>query len=165
MPRRLPVLVTAAAALATAAAVTAGGPAAAAAPPAPASRTPCATASVIRVDSFAFDPAAVPAGGSSAATLTATNCTGQSQAISETWSGRFLSDTSTGYPTGCPVYDPLPRSVTFAPHARVSTTTTYLTFAGCTADRLRVTVSVSRGGVVLTSTTADLLIERPATVG
>ncbi|SHL43514.1 hypothetical protein [Actinacidiphila paucisporea] len=163
MLRRLSVLLTAAAALATAAAVTAGGPAAAAPPT---SGTPCAAASsVIRVDGFAFSPPSVPAGGSSAATLTATNCTVRSQTVNETWSGRFLSDTSTGYPTGCPVYDPLPRTVTFAPRAQVVTTTTYLTFAGCTADRLRVSVSVSQGGVVLASRTADLLIQRPATVG
>ncbi|WP_333770892.1 hypothetical protein [Streptomyces sp. IBSBF 2435] len=154
MLRRLSALVTAAAAVATATVVSAGGPAAAATPP----PAPCATSSVVRVDGLAFDPASVPAGGTSTATLAATNCTGQSRTISETWVGRFLSGTSTGIPAGCPVIDPLPRSVTFAPYAQVSTAGSYLVLAGCTADRLRLTVTLSQGGVQLASRTADLLI-------
>lgn len=157
MPRRLSALVTAAAAVATAAAVSAGGPAAAAAPPT--TGAPCASAAtVIRIDGLAFDPPSVPAGGTSTATLTATNCTGLDRTVSETWAGRFLSGSSTGYPAGCPAIDPLPRSVTFAPHEQVATSTGYLVFPGCTADRLRLTVTVSQGGVPLASRTADLLI-------
>jgi hypothetical protein len=154
--RAFSVLATAAAAAAAVAAVPAG-PAAAAAPPA--SGAPCATAAaVLRVGALTWDPPSVPAGGTSAATLTATNCTGQDQTVSETWSGRFLSGSSTGIPSGCPAVDPLPRTVTFAPHARVATTTSYLVFPGCTADRLRLTVTVSQGAVQLASRTADLII-------
>ncbi|MFG1806758.1 hypothetical protein [Streptomyces sp. NPDC049040] len=155
MLRRLPALVTAAAALAAGTAVSAAGPAAAAAP-----STPCATAaSVVRIDGLAFDPPSVAPGGTSAATLTATNCTGRALTLGTTWSGRFLSDTSSGIPAGCPAVDPLPRPVTFAPHERVSVTTGYLVLAGCTADRLRLTVTLSRDGVALAGRTADLLID------
>lgn len=154
VPRQLPVLVTAA----VAAAVSAGVPATAAAPPT--SAAPCATgAPVVRIDGLAFNPPSVTAGGTSAATLTATNCTGQSQTVSATWAGRFLSDDpSTGYPAGCPVVDPLAPSVAFAPYAQVATTTAYLVFPGCTADRFRLTVTLSQGGVLLDSRTAELLI-------
>lgn len=149
----LPALAVAAAALAATVAG-AGTPAAAAVPP-----TPCPAPVVL--GGLAFDPPSVVAGGTSQATLTTTNCTGQTQTVSQTWTGRFLSGSSTGIPAGCPAIDPLPRSVALAPHAQVRTTTGYLVFAGCTADRLRLTVTVSQGGVPLGSRTADLLIVQP----
>lgn len=160
MSRRPSVLVTAAACLATAAAVTAGGTAAAAAPAAPPTvGTPCASATPgVRIDSLSFSPPSVPAGGASTVSLVATNCTDQVRTVSETWWGRFMSDSSTGIPAGCPAIDPLGRSVTFAPHERVVTSTSYFVFSGCTADRLRLTVTMAQDGVPPASRTADLLI-------
>ncbi|WP_327286825.1 hypothetical protein [Streptomyces sp. NBC_01198] len=126
----------------------------------PSSPPPSICSGVLRVNSFAFDPPSVFAGKSSAAALTATNCTGQSQAVAETWTGRFSSDSSsgTGIPPGCPVLDPYPRPVTFGPHERVTTSTTYTTFAGCTATRLTVTVTITQGGTQLARRSADLVI-------
>ncbi|MFC4031366.1 hypothetical protein ACFO3J_07740 [Streptomyces polygonati] len=156
MPRRVLASLTAAAALGVAVSVSGAGPAAADGAPSP------SCAQVVRIDSLAFDPAEITAGGTSALELVATNCTGQSQAVSETWAGSWLSATATGIPSGCPVIDPLPRQVTFAPHARVSTTTTYLVFPGCTASALRVTVTVSQAGTQLARRSADLLIDHSA---
>lgn len=126
----------------------------------PASPLPSICAGVLRVNSFAFDPPSVFVGKSSAGTLSATNCTGQSQAVTETWTGRFSADpaSGTGIPPGCPVFDPLPRQVTFGPHQRVATTTTYTTFTGCTATRLTVTVTITQGGTQLARTSAELAI-------
>lgn len=126
----------------------------------PASPPPSICAGVLRVNSFAFDPPSVFAGKSSAATLTAKNCTGQLQAVTETWTGRFSADpaSGTGIPPGCPVFDPLPRQVTLGPHERVATTTTYTTFAGCTATRLTVTVTITQGGMQLASSSTVLAI-------
>ncbi|CAG7656022.1 hypothetical protein [Actinacidiphila bryophytorum] len=158
MPRRLSVLATAAACLA-AAAVSAGSATAAAPADPPTSGAPCATAAGgVRLDGLAFDPPSVPAGGTSTASLTATNCSDHDVTVRETWAARFLSGSSTGVPAGCPVIDPLPRSVTFGPHERVVTSTAYLVFADCTADLLRLTVTVSQDGVPPASRTADLLI-------
>lgn len=129
-----------------------------------ASATPavCSTSSVIVIDGFVFNPATVARGQSSAATLAAHNCTGQTQVVSETWYGRYLSATGTGLPAGCPVIDPLERSVTFGPHAAVTSSTTYSTFAGCTASALQVTVSLtSSSGAALGSATATLAIVPP----
>lgn len=113
---------------------------------------------VVGVDGFGFSPAVVAPGESSAATLTATNCTALPQTVSETWAGRYSSSTGTGVPAGCPIIDPLLRGVTFAPHASAATSTTYLALPGCTADRLTVTVTLSQGGVQLGRVSADLLI-------
>jgi hypothetical protein len=122
----------------------------------------CATSDVIVIDGFAFNPATVARGQSSAATLAAHNCTGQTQVVSETWYGKFLSATGTGLPAGCPVLDPFSKSVTFGPHAAVTSSTTYSTFPGCTASALRVTVSLtSSGGASLGSATATLTIVPP----
>ncbi|MYS19744.1 hypothetical protein GA0115240_11267 [Streptomyces sp. DvalAA-14] len=120
---------------------------------------PSTCSGVLRVNGFAFDPATVPAGGSAAAALTATNCTGQSQAVTETWTGRFGVDPgSGGIAPGCPVLDPFPRTVTFGPHERITTSTTYTTFAGCTATRLTVTVTITQGGTQLATVSAVLAI-------
>jgi hypothetical protein len=50
----------------------------------------CPVSTVIEIEHFAFDPAAIPPGGSSTATLTALNCTDLTQQTTETWSGRFV---------------------------------------------------------------------------
>ncbi|MBM9507600.1 hypothetical protein [Actinacidiphila acididurans] len=153
MPRRVLTALTAAAA-AGAAALLAPGVATADTPP-----TTCQ--GVIRADGLAFTPPAVAPGQSSAATLSAVNCTGQTQTVSETWLGTWVSSSTGGLPSGCPVIDPLPRSVTFTPYQRVATTTTYLVFPGCTADALRLTVRIAQGGTVLEERTADLAIIQP----
>lgn len=157
MPRRLVSLVTAVAAAGAAVLLTGGGPAVADSP-SPVTPPPTTCTGVIRINSFVFDPAQVFAGKPSTGTLTATNCTGQSQAVTETWSGRYLSSTTTGFPAGCAAIDPLPRGVTFAPHARVATSTTYATFPSCTADIMRITVNITQAGTLLGTATADLTI-------
>jgi hypothetical protein len=138
------------------------GPAApAGAAPASANRAsppPSICSNVLWVKGFVFDPPSIPAGTSSAAELTVMNCTGQSQAVTETWTGRFSADSSsgTGIPPGCPVLDPYPSAVTFGPHEKIITHTTYTTFAGCTATRLTVTVTITQSGTQLASTSAVL---------
>jgi hypothetical protein len=151
--RKLSAIVTATAA--GAAVLVAGGPAVAGTMSA---ARPATCSGVLRVDSFVFVPAQVARGQSSAATLTATNCTAVSQTVSETWYGRFSSTTTPGIPPGCPVYDPLPLQATFAPHAQITRATSYLTFTGCAADRLTITVSISQGGVQLAQRNAVLAI-------
>lgn len=122
----------------------------------------CSTSSVVVIDGFAFSPATVARGQSSAATLAAHNCTGTSQTVSETWYGKFVSGTGTGIPAGCPVLDPFLRSVTFGPHAAVTTSTVYSTFAGCTATGLQITVKLaSSTGAALGQATATLNIVPP----
>jgi hypothetical protein len=158
--RRLFAILTAAAGILV---LLAGAGPAGAAAPAPAhgaSPPPSICSGVLRVNGFAFDPASVFAGKSSAAVLTATNCTAQSQVVTETWTGRFSADSgsTTGIPPGCPAWDPLPRPVTFGPHEHVTTTTTYTTFTGCTATRLTVTVMITQGGTQLARTSANLVI-------
>jgi len=123
-----------------------------------ASGSPVSCAEVILVDSFAFQPAQVLPGQSSTATLTATNCTGASQTVTETWYGRFLGP-STGIPAGCVAIDPFERSVEFAAHTEVSTATGYLVPTGCTATELAVTVTITgQDGTVLAQPTAYLAI-------
>jgi hypothetical protein len=122
----------------------------------------CSTSNVVVIDGFAFNPATVARGQSSTATLAAHNCTGQTQVVSETWYGKYLSASGTGLPSGCPIIDPLERSVTFGPHAAVSSSTTYSTFPTCTASALQVTVSLTGStGAALGSATATLTIVPP----
>jgi hypothetical protein len=135
-----------------------GGAAAADTPTAAAHPAHAACSGVIRVDSFAFDPAQITRGGTATASLTATNCTRQSRAVTAAWSGRYSSASSPGIPQGCPAIDPLPRPTTFAPHERATTSMSYLTFSGCLADKLTVTVVITQGGVQLALVKADLAI-------
>lgn len=138
------------------------GPATAAgatAVPAPlAAPRPSLCSGVLRVNSFAFDPPSVSAGQSSGAVLTVRNCTGQTQAVTETWTGRFSTGTGTGIPPGCPALDPFPRPVTLTPHQRNTTTTTYIAFTGCAATHLTVTVTITQGATQLAHVSADLTI-------
>lgn len=156
VPRRLSAIVTTAA-VGAVVLLAGGGPASADALPSPTPQ-PGTCSGTIGIDSFAFDPAVVLPGASSDATLTATNCTGMSQSVTETWTGRFTSATGTGVPAGCPVIDPLARPVTFAPHTQVATATSYLVPSGCAASGLTVTVTISQDGTQLAQGSADLVI-------
>lgn len=139
------------------AALLAGGTAASAAGPAPAAGA-AACVGGIRVNSFAFHPASVHPGASSAATLALTNCTGSPVAVNETWYGRF-TDASGGFPSGCPVVDPFLRSRTVPGYSQVVDSTSYLVFAGCTATAFTATVTLATPtGTVLTTVTAVLTI-------
>ncbi len=160
MPRRL--LAAAGAALAAGAAVLAAGGQAVAAGAQPLSGPPTVCIQPININSLVFDPAEVSAGGSSQAVLTATNCTGVEQKATETWTGSWLSATSSGLPSGCPVIDPLARQVDFGPFAQVSTGTGYTVPSGCTADALRVTVTLSVAGTQVDQASADLVIDQPS---
>jgi hypothetical protein len=140
----------------------AGGVAAASSAPSvasPGSAPAVVCAGSIVVNSFVFNPAQVAPGQSSAATLVATNCTAATLATTQTWTGRFIGATSTGIPAGCPVIDPLQRSVSMPPQVAVSTTTSYLVFSSCTAVELQVTVTIrNSSGTTLAVATADLRI-------
>ncbi|MEV6010506.1 hypothetical protein AB0M29_27275 [Streptomyces sp. NPDC051976] len=154
MLRRLSALLAAAAG---ATVLLAGGPVAAAAPAA-VTAPPATCSGVVRINSLAFSPAQVAPGQTSQAALTATNCTGVTQAVTETWTARWGADASGGVPQGCPILDPFLRSVSFAPYTRVTTSTGYLVLSGCTADRLTVTVTLRQGTTLLGQRSADLVI-------
>jgi hypothetical protein len=135
-------------------AAAAGGTAAAAAP-----AQACAVSTVIEITSFAFSPPAVTPGNSSTATLTALNCTDQTQQTSETWSGRFTGPSSSGIPAGCPAIDPIAFGVTFPPDGTASRSVGYLVPASCTASELVVTADIhGTNGNLLAAGTATLQI-------
>lgn len=158
MSHRILASVTAAVAAGAAALLTAG-PAVAAAP---ATVPPTTCSGVVRIDGFAFDPPEIAPGGSSTATLAATNCTASSQTVSETWYGTWLSSSgTTGIPSGCPAIDPLPRTVAFAPHQSLGTSSAWYVFPGCTANGLRLTVRITQGPTLLGQAVADLKIDQP----
>lgn len=110
------------------------------------------------IDSFAFYPPQVAPGQSSSAVLGVTNCTATTLATTQTWTGRFIG-ASTGIPAGCPVIDPLLRTVSMPPQTEESTVTSYLVLASCTAVELQVTVTIrGTGGATLAQATAVLHI-------
>lgn len=135
-----------------------GAAAASAVPAASTGPAVCSTTAVIQITAFAFSPPQVTRGQSATANLTALNCTGATQQTNETWYGRFIGP-GPGIPPGCPVIDPLLRPVTFAPHAQVTTSTSYLVFSGCTATQLAITVNITGStGALLAQRTAYLTI-------
>jgi|HubBroStandDraft_1064217.scaffolds.fasta_scaffold19322_2 hypothetical protein len=118
----------------------------------------CAVSTVIEVTNFAFNPSAIPPGQSSTATLTALNCTDQSQQTSEIWSGRYVDPSGT-IPPGCPAIDPIAFGVTFPPLGAVSTSVGYSVPLSCTATQLMVTADIyGTNGVLLAQGTALLQI-------
>ena len=137
----------------------AGGATAAAAPAlAPAV---CTSATIIQVNSFAFHPAAVLPGASSAAVLATTNCTAQTLATTQTWFGQFLSASGAGIPSGCVAIDPYSRGITYGPNQSVTDSTSYTVPGTCTANALKVTVKITNSsGVQLAETSAILTIEQ-----
>lgn len=124
---------------------------------------PAACTGTVQITSFAFVPATVATGQSSAATLTAQNCTDQPLPASTTWTGRFMGSTA-GIPAGCPAIDPLPRPASFPASGQISLSTSYLVFPNCTATSLQVTVRITGSdGTPLGQQTATLTINsRPA---
>ena len=140
----------------------AGGVAAASTSPSamsPGSSPTVLCAGGIVVDSFAFYPPQVAPGQSSSAVLGVTNCTTTTLATTQTWVGRFIGASTSGIPAGCPVIDPLLRSVTMPPQAEVSTETGYLVLSSCTAVELQITVTIrGTGGTTLAVATAVLRI-------
>ncbi len=137
----------------------ADGAGASAATPAAASG-PAGCSGTVQITSLAFVPSTVAPGQSSTATLSARNCTAQTVQANSYWYGTWTGSTP-GIPAGCPVIDPLPRGLTFAPHASVTVATTYLVFPSCTANALQLTVKiVGSGGVTLASRTATLAIRQ-----
>jgi hypothetical protein len=138
--------------------IAAGGASASAATPTATVR-PATCSGTIRITSFAFQPPTIAPGQSSAATLAARNCMAQTVQATSYWFGTWVGST-TGIPAGCPVIDPLPRSMTFAPNALVMLSTSYLVFPSCTATALQVTVRIGgSGGATLASRTATLTIK------
>jgi hypothetical protein len=135
-----------------------GGGTATAATPAPV----CAVSTVIEITHFAFNPPVIPPGQSSTATLTARNCTDQTQQTSEIWSGRFVNASGT-LPPGCPVIDPISIPVNFPPLGTVSSSVGYTVPRSCTATQLIVTVDIDgKNGALLAKGTAVLQIQLAA---
>ena len=161
MPRRFLSTAAALAAGSAMALASAGAASASAGAPAAAPATPCATSTVIAIDSFAFSPTQVDPGQSSTANLVTTNCTASSQTTLQTWIGQYISASGTGLPSGCPVIDPLARSVTYSPYQEVLTSTSYLVLSGCKANALKVTVRITgANGVLINQGSATLLIKQ-----
>lgn len=146
---------TAVALLAVAAIAVGAGPAAAAPTPV------CTGTSVVTITGLAFNPDTVVAGQPSTATLAVANCTAQTQQVTATWLGRFVG-ADPGVPPGCPVMDPLPRSMTLSPYSQVFQSVGYVTFAGCTASALQLTVRLSGPSGTLATRTATLAILHPS---
>ena len=156
------VLLTAAMAVVPAGLVLAGGGGLAAAS---ASAVPASCPGVIQITHLAFSPPQVSPGQLSTATMTARNCTGQTQPTSVIWFARFTGP-GPGIPPGCPAIDPLPpRPVTFAPFGKFAVSAGFLVPPSCTATQLQVTFNVDQNGVVIASKTADLIIVPPAATG
>ncbi|WP_225846625.1 hypothetical protein [Streptomyces sp. HPF1205] len=153
------------AAAAAAALVAPGQASAATAPPTPAPAA-CASVGGVAVGPLTLTPPEVRPGQFSTASLPLTDCGDTPQTVGVMSYGIWLSAASTGIPAGCPAIDPLVRQVVLAPHQTVSTATTYLVPASCTADVLRVTMQISgQDGTLLARRTADLVIDQPTAVG
>jgi hypothetical protein len=128
-----------------------------------ASPSACPVSAVIWIASFAFNPSAVTPGHSSTATLTAVNCTDQSQQTSETWIGQWGGPITGAPPAGCPIIDPVALPVTFPPNSTVITPMTYSVPLSCTATQLTVTVDIDgSNGALLAHGTAVLQIIQPS---
>lgn len=137
--------------------VVAGGASASAATPATAAG-PALCTGTVQINSLTFVPSTVAPGQSSTATLKARNCTAQTLQTTTYWYGRFVGPTP-GIPAGCPAVDPLPRPLTFTPHGSASLSTSYLTFASCTATSFQLNVRiVGPGGALLATRDATLTI-------
>jgi hypothetical protein len=122
----------------------------------------CSTSQTIQIVSLQFQPPAVAPGGTSQATASLLNCTAQQQKASTEWLGRWVS-ASGGFPSGCPVIDPLTLGVTLAPNSLGSATVGYLVPGSCTAAALVVTVRVLQNGVIIDQRSAQLQIIQPTT--
>lgn len=132
-----------------------GTVAASARPDAPVAAVACVSATPIELNGFAFAPPEVTPGNSATADLITTNCATTTVTTTETWTGQWLPLTAAGgIPAGCPVIDPLARSVTYSPGEELAVNTTYLVPVGCQAAELAVTVriSISTASNVLTAT-------------
>jgi hypothetical protein len=135
-----------------------GASGAAAAGVTPGTAAPAACSGVLAIRAFAFHPPLVSPGQTSTATVSAVNCTGQSQAVTVIWSGRFIGPSA----PGCPVLDPLAQPATFAPHGTYTAGVGYLALPSCTATQLQVTVKFQgQSGSVLAQATATLTIVQP----
>jgi hypothetical protein len=135
----------------------ASGPAAAAVHPAVGCTS--AASNPIEINGFAFTPPQVAPGGSSTADLITTNCTDTTLTATQEWTAQWLPlAAGGGIPAGCPVIDPLVRSVTYAPGEALAENTAYTAVVGCQAAELAVTVHISAGGAQETAT-AYLVIE------
>lgn len=136
-----------------------GGSAWAAGAPAAVPRDTCT--GVIQISGFMFHSPGVSPGSSAPAPLSATNCTAQSQTVTEEWTSSYSSASEPGVPDGCPAPVSQDQTQVFAALARLTSSTTYTIPVGCAADLLTVTVQLSQGGTALGSATATLRIIRP----
>lgn len=107
----------------------------------------CATPGEIAIQHFAFNPAVIPRGGESVATLTAMNCTNQSLSATETWVGYFVGPNGS-VASGCPALDPLVENVAVPPNGTFVSSVRYTVPASCTATQLIVIADIYAGSGV-----------------
>lgn len=117
----------------------------------------------VEIGSFAFNPPAVIPGQSSTLTLVAENCTGQPIQANDVWSGRYVGPDGTTIPPGCPVIDPIVPNLPLPANGEGTASQAFSTFVMCPAVALKMTVTISSGGVTLASQTATLTIGSAST--
>jgi hypothetical protein len=117
----------------------------------------CSVEATIEITHLAFKPSPVIAGDATTAYLVAQNCTNKVENTSTTWVAEWI-DTRDIAPTNCPVIDPFGGSAKFKPYGTYKMKATYDVRADCTASALRVTVKISKGGIVLAKRPAQVQI-------
>jgi hypothetical protein len=125
---------------------------------------PAPCSGVLAITAFGFHPPQVLLGQGSTATVSAVNCTSQSQQASVTWFGHYVNPAGgTLPPPGCPVIDPILFQATFAPRGSYTGSVGYTALSFCTAPQLQVTVQFrAPSGTLLAQATATLTIIQPA---
>jgi hypothetical protein len=103
---------------------------------------------VVAINQFAFHPSTAAEGEAVVLRLVLTNCTSQVQTVTLTQFGTE--------PPGCPVIDPLARSVTIKAHGAYRSNG-HLTAPPC-AGTEAITLRVSKNGKQLASQTAHLTV-------
>lgn len=120
----------------------------------------CASSQIIQIEALVFQPPAVAPGQLSQATMSAVNCTAQSQQAGVEWLGRFVGSTP-GIPPGCPAIDPLYLPLNFPSDGRLTSSVGYLVTRPCTASALVVTAKILQNGTTVAQRSAQLTIEQP----
>jgi hypothetical protein len=117
----------------------------------------------ISIDQMSFTPPSIPAGGTSALTVVAQNCTSQVLEGRTTWSGQYTWPGG-GIPPGCPAIDPISLPFTYGAGALETITEEEGDpIAGCLATGLQVTVTFTVNNVgEVAEATADLTIVQSA---
>jgi len=113
-----------------------------------ASANPGASGCVVRIARFAFQPSTAAEGAPVVLHLAVHNCTGHSQTVTLTQFGTE--------PLGCPVIDPIARTVTIKGNQSYRSRSP-MTAAPCKGTE-QMTLQVSQRGTQLARQTADLIV-------